>query len=97
MPGDCFYIIDEYENSLGINAIDFLPNFIIEYGANNQFFIATHHPYLINNMPVRNWLVFNRTGSDVFITRGSEERYGKSKQQSFIKLINDPLYLEGLK
>jgi|GEM_PF-1162424 len=99
MPGNCFYIMDEYENSLGINAINFLPSFIEEYGADNQFFISTHHPYLVNNMPIKNWVLLNRNGSNVSASYGSslEEKYGKSKQQAFIKLINDPLYLEGVK
>lgn len=99
LPGDSVYIIDEYENSLGVNAIDFLPQFLIEYGGENQFFIATHHPYLINSMPMHNWLVFNRKGSQVRIRKGYEleERYGKSKQKAFIQLLNDPFYSQGIR
>ena len=88
------YMIDEYENSLGVNAIDFLPDFLAEYSGSNQFLITTHHPYLINNMPINNWRIFHQTGSDVIIKDGAEiaERYGKSKQQAFIQLLNDPYY-----
>ena len=57
LPGDCVYIIDEYENSLGVNAIDFLPSFLIDHAGNNKFFITTHHPYLINNMPMKTWRI----------------------------------------
>lgn len=91
---NCIYIIDEYENSLGINAIDFLPEFLINNSGNNQFIITTHHPYLINNMPIKNWLVFNRRGSTVEIKSGSEfeEKFGKSKQKAFIQLLSDPFY-----
>ncbi len=94
LPKGSIYIIDEYENSLGINAIDFLPEFLIEHGTNIQIFITTHHPYLINSMPMKTWRVFNRIGSKVFIKRGTEfeKRYGKSKQKAFIQLINDPFY-----
>lgn len=94
LPKGSIYIIDEYENSLGINAIDFLPEFLVDHGTNIQFFIATHHPYLINNMPMKTWRVFHRCGSKVSIKGGEEfeQRYGKSKQKAFVQLINDPFY-----
>lgn len=88
------YLIDEYENSLGINAINFLPGFLAEHGDKTQFVITSHHPYLINNIPVRDWSLFNRVGSTVNVRGGKElhVRYGSSKQDAFIKLINDPDY-----
>ena len=95
LPKNSTYIIDEYENSLGINAIDFLPDFLITNASEeSQFFITTHHPYLINSMPVEYWRIFHREGSSVVVKNGSElkERYGKSKQKAFVQLINDPLY-----
>lgn len=99
LPGGSIYLIDEYENSLGINAIDFLPSFLLDHAGKNQFFITTHHPYLINNMPIRNWRVFTRKGSEVHITLGEEleKKFGKSKQKAFIQLINDPIYTEGVR
>jgi energy-coupling factor transporter ATP-binding protein EcfA2 len=92
-PGH-IYIVDEYENSLGVNAIDFLPAFLVDNLGGNQFVITTHHPYLINSIPVKDWSVFHRNGSKVNITDGATlvDKYGKSKQQAFIQLINDPLY-----
>ena len=98
LPKGSIYLIDEYENSLGINAIDFLPSFLIDNGGNNQFFITTHHPYLINSMPIKHWRVFNRTGSSVSIKDGRdlEGKFGKSKQKAFIQLINDPFYSDGI-
>jgi hypothetical protein len=97
LPVGSVYIIDEYENSLGVNAIDFLPGFLLDHGGDSQYFITTHHPYLINSMPVRNWRIFSRQGSAVRIKSGSdlEERFGKSKQKAFIQLINDPYYADG--
>jgi len=94
MKKSSVYLIDEYENSLGVNAIDFLPELIYERSEDIQFIITSHHPYIINNIPIENWLVFNRKGSRVNIIQGQEalERYGKSKQDAFIKLINDPLF-----
>lgn len=99
LPKNSTYIIDEYENSLGINAINFLPEFLLNHGGDSQYFITTHHPYLISNMPINTWLVFFRKGSNVLIKSGREleDKFGKSKQKSFIQLLNDPFYLEGKK
>ncbi len=94
LPKGSIYIIDEYENSLGINAIDFLPEFLVAHGTDIQFLVTTHHPYLINSMPMKTWRVFHRNGSKVSIKGGAEfeEKYGKSKQKAFVQLINDPFY-----
>jgi ABC-type multidrug transport system ATPase subunit len=98
LPNEATYIIDEYENSLGVNAIDFFPDFLDEYKTNAQIIITSHHPYIINNIGPENWLLFHRKGSNVKIQYGEKlkEKMGKSKQQYFIKLINDPFYTEGI-
>lgn len=96
-PDEFLYLMDEYENSLGINAIDFLVPFINECGAERQFILTSHHPSLINAIPVEDWFVFHRKGSRIQVKFGREliEKYGKSRQQKFIQLINDPFYVEG--
>ena len=97
-PPDLLYMIDEYENSLGVNAINFLPPFLADCGGERQFLITTHHPLLINAVPVTDWLVFQRRGLEIKVTHGEdlEGRYSKSRQQRFIQLVNDPLYTEGV-
>jgi hypothetical protein len=97
MPIGSVYLIDEYENSLGINAIDFFPSVLDEVGNDYQFIITSHHPYLINNISSDNWYVFHREGSSVQIKYGEENRrkYGKSKLESFTQLINDPFFFKG--
>jgi len=94
MPDGFIYELDEYENSLGINVINFLPSLLLEHQKSKQFLISTHHPYLINKMPVSHWYVLSRDGYKVKIKYGDElvKKYGKSSQESFIKLINDPFY-----
>lgn len=91
-------LIDEYENSLGINAINLFPELIMNSDFNCQFIITSHHPYIINNIPIENWLVFHRIGLSVSIRSGKEfkGKFGKSKQQQFIQLINDPFYTQGI-
>lgn len=98
LPNESIYLIDEYENSLGVTAIDFFPNFLATYENDIQFIITSHHPYLINNISARNWLIFHRKGSSVKIRYGPQniEVYGKSRQQQFIQLLNDPFYSEGV-
>ncbi|WP_319405334.1 AAA family ATPase [uncultured Desulfosarcina sp.] len=94
----CVYLVDEYENSLGVNAINFFPSVLYEAGRNSQFIITSHHPYIIGNVPVKDWLILHRKGSKVFIQQGEEleEKFGKSKQKAFIQLINDSFYVEGI-
>lgn len=98
LPEGGIYLIDEYENSLGINAIEFLPTFLLELEKDVQFFITSHHPYIINQIPVTNWYIFHRKGSEVTIQFGDElaERFGKSRQKAFVQLINDPFFTEGV-
>jgi predicted ATP-dependent endonuclease of OLD family len=94
LPEGGVYLIDEYENSLGVSAIDFFPEFVLDIEKEVQFFITSHHPYLINKMPVKTWYVFHRDGVNVSIRYGKElvEKYGRSKQQAFLQLLNDRFY-----
>lgn len=94
----CVYMIDEYENSLGVNAINFFPSVLFEGTTESQFIITSHHPYIIGNVPVKDWIVLHRKGNTVHVKQGSEleERFGKSKQKAFIQLINEPFYVEGV-
>jgi predicted ATPase len=96
-PPETLYMIDEYENSLGVNAINFLPSFLAECGRDKQFIITTHHPSLINAIPVENWFVFHRQGTKIRIKQGDElaGKFSRSKQEKFIQLLNDPFFIEG--
>ncbi len=98
LPDEAIYIIDEYENSLGVSAIDFFPGFLLGLEKEIQFFVTSHHPYIINEIPPRNWYIFHRKGTSVSIKYGQEleARFGKSKQKAFIQLINDPFYVKGV-
>lgn len=93
-PPEMLYLIDEYENSLGINAIDFLPGFLLEYGKRRQFMLTSHHPMLINSLPIKDWFVFTRHGRHVKVKFGAElaKRYEGTLQDRFIQLLNDPDY-----
>jgi predicted ATPase len=92
------YLIDEYENSLGVSAINFFPNVLFESETPSQFIITSHHPYIIGNVPIKNWIILHRKGNTVLSKQGEEieKRFSKSKQKAFIQLINDPFYAEGV-
>ena len=94
----CVYMIDEYENSLGVNAINFFPSVLFEGTIESQFLITSHHPYIIGNVPVKDWIVLHRKGNAVHVKQGAEleDRFGKSKQKAYIQLINEPFYVEGV-
>jgi predicted ATPase len=98
LPDGALYLIDEYENSLGVTAIDFFPSLIATSFSDVQFIFTSHHPYLINKIPVENWLIFHRKASKVKIRYGESnvQSYGRSKQEKFIQLLNDPFYSEGI-
>ncbi len=98
LPESGVYIIDEYENSLGINAINFFPEFLLDLEKEVQFFITSHHPYIINEIPPSHWYVFHREGMQVLIRHGQElaERFDRSKHEAFIQLINDPFFTHGV-
>jgi len=94
----CVYLIDEYENSLGVNAINFFPSLLFEAANKSQFIITSHHPYIIGNVPVKDWIILHRKGNTVHVKQGEEleEKFGKSKQKAFVQLINEPFYVEGV-
>jgi predicted ATPase len=43
-------LIDEFENSLGVNCIDVLTEDLLQENRTLQFIVTSHHPYIINNI-----------------------------------------------
>lgn len=88
---DSVYLIDEYENSLGLNAIGVLPDVIAETRGKIQYIITSHHPYIINNIDINDWMLMKRKGQSVNVTSGAqlEKRYSRSSQERFMQLINE--------
>jgi predicted ATPase len=98
LPKDSIYIIDEYENSLGISAINLLPDVLFSEDLKLQIFATSHHPNIISKFPVENWYLAHRKGAEVHFEYGDKlvQRYNLSKQDKFFQLINDPYYSEGI-
>ncbi|MEQ6119163.1 AAA family ATPase [Reichenbachiella sp. MALMAid0571] len=90
------FLIDEFENSLGINCINELTNDILSSQRQIQFILTSHHPYIINNIGYSNWKLVTRTKGVVNTHNPDEYKIGKSKHDAFMQLIQLDQYQTGL-
>ena len=93
-PAGSVIVIDEFENSLGINCMPPLVDFLLERAPDFQYILTSHHPYIINNLPIDTWKLVTRKGSSVRVTpaRDIPALRGASHHQAFTRLINLPEY-----
>ncbi|MGI6030342.1 MAG: AAA family ATPase [Eubacteriales bacterium] len=96
LEGSCVVLIDEIENSLGLNCIDILTDELAEVECDDQFFITSHHPYIINNIDMEYWRVVNRKGSAVSVKTAKDLHMGDSSHEAFFQLINSAGYRKGI-
>jgi len=89
-------LIDEFENSLGINCINDLTSSLVSSERNLQFIITSHHPYIINNIGISHWKLVTRKGSVVTAIDAEKFGIGKSKHQAFTQLLNLDAYTDGV-
>lgn len=94
-PEGTVILIDEFENSLGINCIDVVTDLIVE-NRNIQFILTSHHPYIINNIGMEHWKIVTRKGGVVTVIDAKDLNLGKSRHQAFTQLINLEEYNEGI-
>jgi ABC-type dipeptide/oligopeptide/nickel transport system ATPase component len=87
LPESSLILIDEFENSLGINCLDSVME-LITSNRNSQFIITSHHPYIINNISPANWKIVTRHGSSVTVKNAKDFHISDSRQKAFIDLIN---------
>jgi len=71
-PRGTVILVDEYENSMGVNCLDAVTEELLRPQRQLQLIITSHHPYVINNVPVDHWRVVTRQGSQVRIVPASE-------------------------
>ncbi len=79
-------LIDEFENSLGINCMDVLADDLIHENKTLQFIVTSHHPYIINNIPYEYWKIVTRHGGNIMVGDAASYNLGKSKQNAFSQL-----------
>ena len=89
-------MIDEFENGLGVNCINELADLIMEPEADIQVVMTSHHPYIINAIPVKDWKILTRNGSDVHVHTAEELHIGEhSKHEAFMQLLRTREYKTG--
>lgn len=89
-------LIDEFENSLGLNCIDVLTEDLIYENNNIQFIATSHHPYIINKIPYDYWKIVTRKGGKIKTFDAKDFDMGKSHHDRFLNLINHPFYKKGI-
>lgn len=89
-------LVDEFENSLGVNCIDDLTEEILSHERMIQFIITSHHPYIINKVSPKNWKIITRRAGVVTARDAPDFDFSKSKHEAFLQLINRPEYAEGI-
>ncbi|MHC5822611.1 MAG: AAA family ATPase [Nostoc sp.] len=88
-------LIDEFENSLGVNCIDILSDLLLE-NRKLQFIITSHHPYIINKIGMEHWKIVTRRGGVVTVKNAKDYNLGKSRHEAFMQLINLEAFQEGI-
>lgn len=94
-PEGTVFLIDEFENSLGINCIDELTNDILKSSRQVQFIITSHHPYIINNIEFSSWKLVTRKSGVVKTNPIDKFISGKSKHDKFMQLMQLKQYETG--
>lgn len=93
-PGTVF-LIDEFENGFGVNCINDITDILLEQGNDVQFIITSHHPYIINNIPLDYWKIISRKAGVVDNFIASYFNLQESNHEAFTKLINLNVYVDG--
>jgi len=89
-PEESVILIDEFENSLGINCMAELTDFLLDKSPNVQFILTSHHPYIINNIPWKTWQIVSKSGNKVKVRKASDipALDTASSLDKFTQLIN---------
>lgn len=86
-PENCIILIDEFENSLGVNCLDSVTELVLN-NKTLQFIITSHHPYIINNVSPAYWKIVTRKANLVTVKNAEDFHISESRQKAFIDLIN---------
>jgi hypothetical protein len=90
-------LIDEFENSLGINCIDTLTESLLYDDRNLQFILTSHHPYIINAIGMEHWKIVSRTGGIISAKDAKDFKLGNSRHEAFKQLIQLNEFRKGIR
>jgi hypothetical protein len=96
LPDNSVVLVDEFENSLGVNCLSSVTDLVMHDRRDIQFVLTSHHPYIINNIDMRHWKVVTRKGGTVTTTPAVEFGLGRSRQENFFQLINLEAFQTGV-
>ncbi|CAC5340013.1 MULTISPECIES: AAA family ATPase [Planktothrix] len=88
LPKGSLILIDEFENSLGVNCLDSLADTLLSEERDLQIIMTSHHPYIINNINPSHWKIITRKGGIVTVKNAQDWGIRPSRQKAFIDLIN---------
>lgn len=88
MSDNSLVMIDEFENGLGVNCIDLLSELLLTERKDLQFIITSHHPKIINSIPMERWKIIDRNTN--IVTNAGFDKYGigNSQHDAYFNLIN---------
>ncbi len=89
MPSDSVVLVDEFEDGLGVNCLDAVTE-VFRSHTDKQFILTSHHPYIINSIPMKHWKLVSRKGSEVTVKDASTVRGldPHSLLSGFVQLTN---------
>jgi ABC-type dipeptide/oligopeptide/nickel transport system ATPase subunit len=89
-PDGSVILIDEFENSLGVNCLDSITENLSDSSKNRdlQFIITSHHPYIVNNISSAYWKIITRKDGVITARNAEDYHISRSRHKAFIELIN---------
>lgn len=81
------FLIDEFENSLGINCINEITSDILSSKRKLQFVLTSHHPYIIDSISFSNWKLVTRNSGVIKTHDIDKFNIGRSKHSAFMQLL----------
>lgn len=98
-PRGTVVLIDELEASFGLNCLPAATDFLLRRAPDLQLILTSHHPYIIQKIPIAGWKLVTRQGSQVRVLDAAtipalDE--ARSRLDHFTRLINLPEYVHGI-
>ena len=88
LSNDNVVLIDEYENSLGVNCLDEVLKYLYLLRDDLQFIITSHHPYIINNIDWHCCKIVQRDENRITTKKADKLIKFDNQHDYFIELIN---------
>lgn len=94
-PEGTLFLIDEFENSLGVNCIEDLTGDLLTTERDLQFIISSHSAYIINNIDMHLWRLVSRKGAHIKMRPVDELIDEDSAHEYYMQLLQLEEYRTG--